>query len=188
MSNTETSYTAQLSHEIDAAHAAYKAGEPGSDERLYAAFHAQARNVLRYRLGGYDRTLEEEITHRALLALGKFRGESGLSTWFYRLALNETNREFRRLSVHRGRFVSIEAVDEDGEPILPELPAKAANLDAPLDRAQLTSALPPEQAEVLRLVKEGYKLSEIAEKTGTPIGTVRSRYARAKKKARAEGI
>jgi RNA polymerase sigma factor (sigma-70 family) len=184
-------YTQALSREIDAAYEAYTALEPQSSERLYRALKAQASNILYHCLGGYDEHLERHITHRAMLALESFKGKSKLSTWFYTLAQNEANRELRSEIRNRNRHVFLDAPveGEDGkERQRLELEAKPVNQEAELDFAKLYVGLlelSNEQAEVLSLMREGYSLTQVAEKTGKPIGTVRGRYRLAKNKIRA---
>jgi DNA-directed RNA polymerase specialized sigma24 family protein len=53
-----------------------------------------------------------------------------------------------------------------------------------LDVAKLRQGIPAKQAQVLDLMAEGYSLEQIAEITGLPLGTVRSRYRLAKDKMR----
>ena len=75
MSNTEASYTAQLSREIDAAYTAYKAGEAGTEEKLYEAFHAQAGNILRGKLQTYDRNARRGNNAPCAAGTGQVRGQ-----------------------------------------------------------------------------------------------------------------
>ena len=189
MANDENSYTQKLSREIDSAYRAYQAGEQDSLEQLVKAFRTQARNVVFYRLGSDDPTLEQNISHRAFLALKQFTGKNGtkLSTWFYRIAQNEAKRELSRRIRDRTLHVSIDPGDEkdQGEEEAEreiQLAAKAVNHDAPLDLQKLRGGLSKEQAEVLDLSKEGYSLAEIAKQLGEKLGTIRSRYRLAKNK------
>jgi RNA polymerase sigma-70 factor, ECF subfamily len=184
MAKTEESYTQRLSREIDAAYEAYKADEPDSEERLLEAFRVQARNVIVYRLQSDDPTLEYQISHRAILALKKFRGESKLSTWFYHMAQNETKRELRRRIRDRERHVPIDVRDDEDEDEKCEvqLAAKTGNQDASLDLQKLRKGLSKEQKEVFGLMEVGYTLEEVAKQLGLPLGTIRSRYRLAKAK------
>jgi RNA polymerase sigma factor (sigma-70 family) len=184
-------YTQRLSRYIDAAYEAYKANEPDSEERLLAAFLAQARNIARFRLGdGYDGTVAYDAAHRAMLGLKDFDGKSALSTWFYRIAQNESFSELGRLIKKRGREESINVPVRGGgpgetEPI--EIPAEQPpDPSLALDLAKLRRWLPPEQAEVLDLNEEGYTVSQIAEMRGLPRGTVAGRLQLAKQKLKAK--
>jgi RNA polymerase sigma-70 factor, ECF subfamily len=192
MAAHKTSYTQNLSERIDAAYEAYKAGDSGSDERLYQALGIQAGNVIWFRLRLKDDTLEHALAERAMSALGKFRGSSRLSTWFYKLAQNEANRALRKLIEDRKSLVPIDTLGNpsSGADEPPALWEKARRVDrarqaaqrAKLDVARLGRELPREQAEVVKLCVKGHTLNEIAELTGVPIGTVRSRYRLAKLK------
>jgi RNA polymerase sigma-70 factor, ECF subfamily len=184
--DAEPSFTRQLSQEIDAAYEAYAAQLPYSEIRLYRTLRAQSRNVVWSRLGAPDAPLEHDIATRAIQALKEFRGESRVSTWFYALAQHEANRALRKLIQKRELEVPIEIDEDDGEPKI-ALPASPANSDAPIQLAELIRDLPAEQAEVIQMDREGYSLEEIAERTGNPLGTVRSRY-RPKFKVKKKGI
>jgi DNA-directed RNA polymerase specialized sigma24 family protein len=88
--------TRKLSREINTAYEAYKANEPGSEERLMRAFVEQARHIARSRLGDmYDGTVAYDAAHRAMMAVKDFKGKSRLSSWFYRIVQNEMNIERR---------------------------------------------------------------------------------------------
>lgn len=177
-------YTRRLSLEIDAAYADYGPEKPQSAERLYKAFQAQASNIALHRLGWDDLFIARDIATRAFMALKKFRGDSQISTWFYRLAQNEANRALRQRLEDRSRTVSLNG-DEDGDnPLEARLPATAINHVASLDVTALRRGLPLEQAEVLALQDEGYSLEQISEKLGKPLGTIRGRYRLAKERMR----
>jgi RNA polymerase sigma factor (sigma-70 family) len=185
MANGKESYTQRLSREIDAAYEAYKAAEPESEDRPHRAFTAQARNVAAFHdLARFEVSLANDIASRAMLALPKFRGRSRLSSWFYCIAQNELNRALRALIEKRKRDVSIDLDPEEDHAALLELEAKPTDQEARIELDRLQQSLPPEQAEVLALQLEGNTLEEIAKKTETPLGTVRSRNRLAKAKAR----
>lgn len=133
----------------------------------------------------YDYTAAYDAASRAMLALKDFEGKSKLSTWFYRVALNETLREHKRLLTKRDRERSVHAPDDDtGEAEAQELedPRKDADPAERLDLEYGRRALPSEQEQVLRLREEGYKIREIARKLGLPPGTVASRLRLARAK------
>jgi RNA polymerase sigma factor (sigma-70 family) len=194
MADEKDSYTQELSHAIDAAYSDYKPGEPAGEGRLYRALLAQADNVVFYRLQQRDRHLARDIARRAMVALQGFRGESKLSTWFYKIAQNEANRTLREFVEERKTSVPIDAhfatgSNEDASDP-PELREQAKQeylasenaRNAKLDFDELRRGLPPDQEAVIALVAEGHTLQEIAEKTGEPVGTIRSRYHLAKLK------
>lgn len=176
-------HTQQLSREIDAAYEARKAGEPNNDERLYRAFLDQARNVARYRVDwSHLPQVGCDIASRAMVKLKGFRGESSVSTWFYRLAVNEAKRALETVISDRNRYVSLTAEDEAEHERQLGIKGMPDDHDTRLDFESRLSRLPLEQAEVISLGREGHSLEEIARKTGLPLGTVRSRHRLAKAK------
>jgi DNA-directed RNA polymerase specialized sigma24 family protein len=80
-------------------------------------------------------------------------------------------------------LVPIEIDEDDDEPKI-ALRAASANLDAPIDLEELIRDLPEEQAEVIKLRREGHSLEDIAERTGEPLGIIRGRNRLALSKAR----
>lgn len=113
----------------------------------------------------------EDICHDALLAISKayarFRGESSLSTWIYRITLRVAMRWLAR---NRSR---------GSEPI-PEPVAGASGL--PLEIIQAFSRIPLNSRTVLMLVAvEGFSHAEAADALGIPVGTIASRLHNARK-------
>jgi RNA polymerase sigma factor (sigma-70 family) len=186
--NENRTYTRKLSREINAAYEAYKAGAPDGGDRLLRAFVARARNIARFRLGEmYDGTVAYDAAHSAMLALNDFHGKSALSTWFYRIALNESFSELGRLIKKREREESINVPVRGGEPgetKLLEKPEYPPDPAPAMDLAELRSRLPSKQAEVFDLHEQGYTVSQIAEMRGLPRGTVAGRLRLAKEKLR----
>lgn len=130
--------------------------------------------LLRLRL---DSDAAEEVTQDVMTTLwrkaGQFdRTKSSVSTWLFRIA---HNRRIDRLRRDRPNPVddvtAFDAVD-------PTPPADAA-LDLAQRQTRAVAALkhlPPDQRDVIRLAFfEGMSHSDIAAKTGLPIGTVKSR-------------
>jgi RNA polymerase sigma-70 factor (ECF subfamily) len=134
-------------------------------------------------LGYEDDDVAHGIVYRALTRLGGFRGESKFSTWFYTLAKREGYRALETHIRKQKPLVSLR-VGPSGEQSDWEPAAKAVNVDDPISVNLLERKLPRTQAEVIRLMADGYTLEEIAENTGESIGTIRSRYRLAKAKLR----
>lgn len=185
LSQEYSTYTQRLSTAIDEAFEGYEVGDLYAEEKLYNALHAQAHNVAIHHLD-WDQVpaVERDIVHRAMMKLKGFRGQSRISTWFYRLALNEANRALEAHIIHRKRFVPLITTDEEGEESDPQIEPKPDNHDASIELTKLRRRLRPNQAVVMALMQEGYSLREIALKMGVPVGTIRGRYRLLKEKFR----
>lgn len=143
--------------------------------RLFDFFAPRINAYLR-RLG-LDAASAEEASQEVMVVLWHKAGlfdpaKSSLSTWLFRVARN------RRIDLARRAKGS--ALDENDPGLQP---AQAAHPDAAIDAARREKAvrdamkrLPAEQQEVIRYAFFlGYAHSQIAEATGLPIGTVKSR-------------
>ena len=158
------------------------AGDRHAFERLYRlhvtrVFSLCARMVT-------DRVRAEELTQdvfvRAWEALPEFRGESNITTWLHRIAVNAMLMQGRGETRRRAR---VALADDDAG----DAAAAAAGATAPIDVAtaidleRAVAALPPgiRRAFVLHDV-EGYSHEEIAEMTGLAAGTLRAQLHRAR--------
>jgi RNA polymerase sigma-70 factor (ECF subfamily) len=136
--------------------------------------------------------LSQEVFLRVFRTIGRFRGQSTLRTWIYRIAINQArnrHRFWRRrhradqvsLDQHvaaHGEFVSAGEARPDRVLAQKEL---AARLQSALDH------LPFDQrtAIVLREI-DGLSYEEIAYSLGVAVGTVKSRLTRARQALRLE--
>jgi len=135
--------------------------------------------------------LAQETFVKAYEYWGNFRGESEASTWLYRICVNQWKNRVRyeRRRAFWKHF-SIDAGGDDGEKPARELPAPDAPLDKPLEdherqaaaQSALSSLKPEDRAILLMREIEDRSYEEIAELLDIPIGTVRSRLARAREK------
>jgi RNA polymerase sigma-70 factor (ECF subfamily) len=141
-----------------------------------------------------DPALAEEIVQDTMATLwrkaGLFDpGRSSVSTWLYRIARN------RRIDLaRRDRSDRIDPED----PVLH--PPAAADADRLLDAQQreeilrvALASLPEEQLALVRLAFfEGLSHSEVAERTGQPLGTVKSRlrlaFSRLRRALEVQGV
>jgi RNA polymerase sigma-70 factor (ECF subfamily) len=157
-------------------------------ERRFADFVAEHRDRavrLAWRLLGGDDAAAEDVAQeafaRAYRGLAGFRGDARLSTWFYRILVNESRRHGRWRGVRR-RFGG-EAPADPPDPVVAPLPDPAlrARILAALD------ALPRGQREAFVLVHlEGLSVAEAATATGRATGTLKSHLHRALRALRAE--
>ncbi|MEM8818073.1 MAG: RNA polymerase sigma factor [Pseudomonadota bacterium] len=130
------------------------------------------------------RDMAEEATLDALMAVWRgaagFRGEARASTWIfgiaYRTALKAC-KAVRRENLH-DEIDEAAHIGGDGTREL-EAILQSRTVAAALDR------LPAEQRATVQLTYfYGYRLSEIAEITGCPVGTVKARMFHARAKLR----
>jgi len=142
---------------------------------LYRQFQPRLRAYLR-RLGA-DRALADELVQETMLQVWRRAGtfdsrQSSVATWVFTIARNKRIDVFRR-----EKRPEIDPEDPAWQPD-PE-PAADVAFDASRREARLKAAiadLPPEQAEMLRRAFfDDLSHTEIAEATGLPLGTVKSR-------------
>jgi RNA polymerase sigma-70 factor (ECF subfamily) len=137
--------------------------------------------------------LSQEVFLQVFRMLPRFRGQSTLRTWIYRIVVNQAkNRQRWWRRRFRSAQVSLdEHVESHGE--LPS-PVNGSSPDRMLGRKELALrlkaallGLPFDQrsAIVLREI-EGLSYDEIAYSQGVAVGTVKSRLARARDVLRAE--
>jgi RNA polymerase sigma-70 factor (ECF subfamily) len=117
--------------------------------------------------------LLQETYARALEAWRDLRDPGRARAWLFTIARRAFLNRRRRLALER-RFTVLEG----GEP--PEPGALPPQID-PGDVARALASLPEEMATTIALCDLwGFRYQEIAEILGCPVGTVRSRLARAR--------
>lgn len=169
-------------------------GDEAACADLVAAHQRMVFTLALHLLGDRDEALDlsQEVFLRVFRTISRFRGQSALRTWIYRIVVNQArNRQrfWRRrrrsdqvsLDAHVEQFGDLEAKAE----VLPDrlLASKetASKIWQALDR------LPFDQrtALILREV-DGLRYEEIAFSLGVAVGTVKSRLTRARQAVRAE--
>jgi RNA polymerase sigma-70 factor (ECF subfamily) len=157
-------------------------------ERRFTAFVASHRDRARrlaWRLVGGDAAAAEDVAQEAFVkayrALGRFREDSTLETWFYRILVRQAHNHRRWRAVRQPWSGSS---DED-----PVDPSSLVSSDPILRRriAEALGRLSRRQREAFILVHlEGFTVSESAALLGKPTGTVKSHLHRALEALRAE--
>ena len=162
-----------------------QAGDRQAFERLLDTYETRVyRLALRYTGTPSD---AEDVTQEIFLgvykSLGKFRGESTLATWIYRVALNHC-LEFRRKR-------KLDSVPYDEELTLAtrdwrDSPEQSANKGELSDRVEAAlQCLSPQHREVILLHElQGLTYQEAASVLNVPVGTVKSRLSNAFRKLR----
>lgn len=156
-------------------------------ERRFGAFvesHRDKACRLAWRLTGGDEDAAEDVVQDAFVkaykALGRFREDSSLETWFYRILVNQAHRH-RRWRAVRERWSAV--WDEE------QAVSSSDTGDPALERriSQALSKLTRRQREAFILVHfEGFTVRETGKLLGTPEGTVKSHLHRALKALRTE--
>lgn len=127
--------------------------------------------------------LLQETFVRVFRKIGSFRGDSSLSTWLHRIAVNVTIESLRKRQPSTDLLADDAAEGERGS-----LPMPSSKIDLTLERLRLEraiAALPPgyRLALVLHDV-EGYNHEEIAGFLGSCVGTSKSQLHKARRKLR----
>ncbi len=140
------------------------------------AYYAPRVKAYMLRLGA-GAALAEELAQEVMITVWRKaalydRTQASVSTWIFRIARN------RRIdAARRARHADFDGEDPHFHPDGPEAPddaAAAGQVEAHV-RAAL-SALPAEQVDLLKQAfYDGLSHREIAERTGIPLGTVKSR-------------
>lgn len=150
----------------------------GGDRVAVAAFVRRTQpEVWRLcaRLG--DRTAADDLTQevylRALPALARFRGDASARTWLLQIARHVCADHLRRVTRSRKLLDRLVRLGEVPDPV----PARTGELD--LDDA--IAALDPDRRAAFVLTQiTGLSYAEAAEVCEVPVGTIRSRVARAR--------
>jgi RNA polymerase sigma-70 factor, ECF subfamily len=146
-------------------------------ERFVEAELPRAHRLAWRLVGGDDAAADDVIQDalcRAYRALGTFRGDAQLQTWFFRIVVRQAHNH-RRWRALRQLWT--------GAP-LHDAPAPSAAQGDPALRRRIEEALarlPRAQRDVFLLVHwEGFSVTECARILGKADGTVRSHMARAR--------
>ena len=142
---------------------------------LFAYYGPRVKAYL-LRLGA-DNALAEELAQDVMVTVWRKadlfdRTQASVSTWLFRVARNKRIDAIRRTTKPE--------LDPNDPLLLPSAPPAADQLITGAERDQLVRAaivdLPEEQRQLLhQAFYDGLSHREIAEQTGTPLGTVKSR-------------
>jgi RNA polymerase sigma-70 factor (ECF subfamily) len=136
-------------------------------ERHQSRLFTLAARVLGSRQDAEDAVQDALV--RAWLALPRFRGDARFSTWLYRICLNAARDARGRRRIH--------VAEAETEPADPRDRFAEHELSGDLQRA--LNALPEDYRDAVVLADVlGCSYAEVAELTGVPEGTVKSRVFR----------
>ncbi len=166
-------------------------GEAAAFERLVSEYTGDVYALL-YRLTSNPeeaRDLTQETFLRTFQSISRFRGDSNLKTWLYRIAVNQARNRWRWWRRRkRDVTVSLDATDDSHEQPLsamlrndeavdPEQETLAKEREGQLREALLGLRQSYREAVILRDV-EGFSYEEVADTLQISIGTVKSRISR----------
>jgi RNA polymerase sigma-70 factor (ECF subfamily) len=155
-----------------------RAGDRASQEGLYRTYRARVYHLV-MRIGGEQDADElcQEVFLKVFRSIAKFRGESAIGTWIYRLAVNSAlthvSRKPRERSLEDARYDEPQTREAPRDPRLRERIERALH------------ELPAGYRAVLVLHDiDGLSHEEIAEILGCRIGTSKSQLHKARQKMR----
>jgi RNA polymerase sigma-70 factor (ECF subfamily) len=165
--------------------------QQGDSEAFASLFHTHKTRIYSLCLRMTNNTAEaEDLTQEAFLQvfrkLPTFRGDSALSTWLYRIAVNTVLMQFRKKTP---RQVSLdEPYEQDGKLLRREYGTRDGRLACAVERIALTEAIKelPEGYRTIFLLHEvdGYEHREIAELLDCSVGNSKSQLHKAKLRIR----
>ena len=165
--------------------------QQGDSDAFSSLFYAHKARIYSVCLRMTNNTAEaEDLTQDAFLQvfrkLQTFRGDSALSTWLYRIAVNTVLMHFRKKAL---RQVSLdEPFSQDAKMVRREYGSKDDRLTGSVDRIALARAikeLPAGYRTIFLLHEvEGYEHQEIAQLLDCSVGNSKSQLHKAKLRIR----
>lgn len=138
--------------------------------------------------------LMQETFLSAIKAIKGFRGDSGIKTWLFRIAINHARNRFRWWNRRqRNNSVSLDAVDERNEtPLVERIAGNEIDPENAAIQSEREKAVVAELAKLPDIYREAIILcdiedlsyQEIASSLEINIGTVKSRLARGREELR----
>jgi len=165
--------------------------QQGDSDAFASLFHAHKARIYSICLRMTNNTAAaEDLTQDAFMQvfrkLSTFRGDSALSTWLYRIAVNTVLMHFRKKAL---RQISLdEPYDHDARAVRREYGSEDDRLSGCVDRIALTRAIRelPDGYRTIFLLHEveGYEHQEIAELLDCSVGNSKSQLHKAKLRIR----
>src|SRR4051812_34788017 len=162
-------------------------GDPGATRRFLDRVWPSLARVVNGVLGSRHPEVDDVIQQSliaVLQALSAFRGECHPAGYASRIALHVALRARRNASVSRTRAQTLAQISaSEPDAVWPGCEVSAERRKRAL--RDLLTELPEEQADALALrVMLGWSLEDVAQATGAPLNTVRSRVRLAKEALR----
>jgi RNA polymerase sigma-70 factor, ECF subfamily len=168
-----------------------KRAQQGESDAFADLFHAHKARIYSICLRMTNNTAQaEDLTQDAFLQvfrkISTFKGNSALSTWLYRIAVNTVLMHFRKKALKQ---ISLdEPSSHDATMVRREYGGRDGRLAGSVDRITLTRAikdLPPGYRTIFLLHEvEGYEHQEIAKILNCSVGNSKSQLHKAKLRIR----
>jgi RNA polymerase sigma-70 factor (ECF subfamily) len=165
--------------------------QQGNSDAFASLFHSHKARIYSVCLRMTNNAAEaEDLTQDAFLQvfrkLATFRGDSALSTWLYRIAVNTVLMHFRKKVL---RQISLdEPYNQDAKVVRREYGSRDDRLTGSVDRIALARAIKelPDGYRTIFLLHEveGYEHQEIAELLDCSVGNSKSQLHKAKLRIR----
>jgi RNA polymerase sigma-70 factor (ECF subfamily) len=162
-------------------------------ESLHTEYGDRIRRYLARLVGTTEaEDLAQDVFEKAQRALARFRGDSHVLTWLYRVATNAALDRLRSAE----RRARLDREDEGPDPLDAALPADTAHersVDAELDRTRMRQCildvveqLPTSQRAAILLGElRGFSDRELADALGVSLGAAKIRLHRARRALKA---
>jgi RNA polymerase sigma-70 factor (ECF subfamily) len=154
----------------------YINGEKEALSELFLRHKSKMKSVA-YRITKNDQDAEDVVQNSMISIMKsahKFRGESAVTTWIYKIVSNAAIDKLRALK-------SVQSLENINELIVNE--SQISQKDFSLDLLNALNSLPLNQREVVFLIDfEGFSIKDAAKKLKCAPGTIKSRCHRAHEK------
>jgi RNA polymerase sigma-70 factor (ECF subfamily) len=166
----------------------FRRGDAAAFEALFRKYQSYVFNVCHGILGNAEDAADvtQETFLRAHRSMAGFRGDAGLSTWLYRVAVNLSITELRRRTRHRS--YSMEELCQEGAPAPADddretEPAAALALQEECALVRKVLQTLPEEYRVVLVLRHFRQLAyeEIAAVLGVSLSQVKTRLHRSRK-------
>lgn len=173
-----------------------KNGDPDAFDILVNRYSNEIYALLRRLLRDPDDAadLTQETFLSAVKAIKGFRGDSGIKTWMFRIAMNHARNQFRWWKRrHRDHSVSLDNAEFEGAvPLAEKIGSDGPGPEETFIRREREDAVLAELAELPTIFREvvvlcdihGLSYEEIASMLEVNIGTVKSRISRGREELR----
>ena len=185
--SSDPNFTARFDSDLDLVRRA----QQGDSDAFASIFHAHKARIYSVCLRMTNNIAEaEDLTQDAFLQVFRklvtFRGDSALSTWLHRIAVNTVLMHFRKKAVHQ---ISLdEPYNRDARLVCREYGSRDDRLAGSVDRITLIRAireLPPGYRTIFLLHEvEGLEHQEIARLLHCSVGNSKSQLHKAKLRIR----